>query len=49
MDIEEVIEMIIMKDIEVGLGKDSIQPMTEGMIEVTGGIDQVQELVPTEM
>ena len=29
MDIEEIIEMIIMKEVEVGLEKDSFQIMTE--------------------
>ena len=37
-----------MKKVEVGLGIDSIQIIPEGMTEALVGLDQVQELVPTE-
>ena len=43
-DTEEIIEMIIMKEVELGLGTDNIQIILEGMIETTVGLDQVQEL-----
>ena len=50
MDIEEIIEVIIMKEVEVGLEKDSFQIMPERMTEVVVvGIDQVQELVLIEI
>ena len=39
---EELIETIILKEVEVGLGKDSILIIFEGMIEVIVGLDQVQ-------
>ena len=42
--IEEIIEMII-TEVEVGLGIDSIQTIPEGVIEVVVGLDKVQELV----
>ena len=45
MDTEDIIEMIIMKEVEVGPGKDNIQILTEGMIEVVVGLDHVQELL----
>ena len=48
VDIEEIIEMIIMKEVEVGLGMDTI-PIIEGMKEATVGLDQVQELVQIEI
>ena len=48
MDTEEIIEMIIMKETEVGLGINNIQIIPEGMINVVVGLDQVQELVPIE-
>ena len=41
---KEIIEMIIMKEAEVGLGIDNI-PIIEGMKEATVGLDQVQEPV----
>ena len=41
VDTEENIEMIIMKEVEVDLGIDSIQIIPEGMIEVIVGLDQV--------
>ena len=42
MDIEEVIEMVIMKEVGVGLEKDSFQIIPEGMTEVVVvGLDQV--------
>ena len=43
-DREEITEMIIMKEVEVGLGIGNIQIILEGMIEATVGLDQVQEL-----
>ena len=50
MDTEEIIEMIIMKEVEVGLGIDSFPITPEGMIEAVVGLDQVQEqLVLTEI
>ena len=49
MDTEEIIEMIIMKEVEVGLGIDSIPIILEGVIEIIVGLDQVQELVPIEI
>ena len=49
VDIEEIIEMIIMKEVELGLGIDSIQITPEGMIEVIVSLDQIQELVPIEI
>ena len=49
VDIEEIIEMIIMKEVEVGVGRESIQIIPEGMIEVVVGLDQVQELVPIQI
>ena len=50
MDIEDIIGMIIMKDVEVGLEKDSYQIFSEGMTEVVViDLDQVQELVLTEV
>ena len=48
VDTEEIIEMIIMKEVEVGPGIGSILIMLEGMIEVIVDLDQVQELVPKE-
>ena len=46
MDIEEIIEMIIMKDIGEGQEKDSFQIIQEGMTQVVEvDLDQVQELV----
>ena len=46
MDIEEIIEMIIMKEVGVGLEKDNLQITSEGMTEViVVGLDQIQELV----
>ena len=41
--------MIIMKEVEVGLGRDSIQIIPEGMIEVVVGLDQAEELIPIEL
>ena len=50
MAIEEIIETIIMKEVEVGLEKDSFQVMPEGMTEeVVVGLDQVQDLVLIEI
>ena len=39
MDTEEIIEMIIMTEVEVGLRIDSIQIIPQGMKEVTVGLD----------
>ena len=41
--------MKVMKEVEVGLGMDSIPIILEGMTEVTIGLDQVQDLVPIEI
>ena len=41
---EEVAEMIILKEVEAGVGIYNIQIILEGMIETTVGLDQVQEL-----
>ena len=49
VDTEEIIEMIIMKEVEVGLWTGSIPIILEGMIEVIVGLDQVQKLVPIEI
>ena len=46
MDIEEFMEMIIMKEVGVGLAKDNVQIIPEGMIEVTVSLDEVQDPVP---
>ena len=48
-DIEAIIETTTLKEVEVGLGKDSIQVILEGMTEIViVGLDQVQELVLIE-
>ena len=49
VDTDEIIEMIIMKEVEVGLGIDSIMIIIEGMIEATVGLDEVQEPVTIEI
>ena len=49
VDTEEMIEMIIMREVEVGLGIDNIQIIPEGMIETVVGLDQVKELAPIEI
>ena len=41
VDTEGIIEMIILEEVEVGLGTDNIQIISEGMTEVAGGVDQV--------
>ena len=46
MDTGKSIERIIMKEVKVGLGIDSILIKPEGMIEVIVGLDHIQELVP---
>ena len=46
---EEIIEMVIMKEVEVGLGIYSIQIIPKGIIEAIVGLDQVQELVPIDI
>ena len=49
VDIEGIIEMTTLEEEEVGLGKDNIQVILEGMTEiVVVGLDQVQELVLVE-
>ena len=48
VDIKEIIEMIIMKEVGGGLGKDNIQVIPEGMTEVIVGLDHNQQPVPTE-
>ena len=45
VDTEEIIEMIIMKEVEVDLGMDNISIIPEQMIEEVGGLDQLQEPV----
>ena len=47
---ETIIEMQILEDIEIGLKKDNIQIILEGMIEELAvvDLDQVQELVQME-
>ena len=46
MDIEEILEVIIMKQEGVGLVKDNFQIMPEGITKVeVEGLDQVKELV----
>ena len=42
VDTEGIIEMIIMKEVGVGLGIDNIQIIPEGMIVVVVGLDLVQ-------
>ena len=49
VDTEEIIEMIILKEVEVGLGIEIILIMLEGMIELIVGLDQVRELVPIKI
>ena len=49
VDIEEIMETIIIKEVGGGLGKDSIQIIQEGMIEAVVGLDPVQEPVPIEI
>ena len=44
IDTQEIIEMIILKEVGIGLGTDNIQRISEGMLEVVVGLDQVQEL-----
>ena len=49
MDIEEIVEMKIMKEVGVGLEKNSIEETHKGMTEVVvGDLDKVQELVLIE-
>ena len=49
MDVEEIIELIIIKEVEVGLGIDNILIMIEGMIKATVGFNQVQGLILIEI
>ena len=49
VDIEEIIEMIIMKEVEVGPRIDNIPIISGRMIEVTVGVDQIQELAQIEI
>ena len=50
VDIEAITEMIILEEVEVGPGKESIQVILEGMIKVVVvSQDQVQEPVLTEI
>ena len=49
MDTEEIIEILIMKGVEVGLGTDNFLIIPGGMIEVIVGLEQVQKLVPIEI
>ena len=48
VDTEGIIEMIILEEVEVGLGTDNAQIILGGMIKVVVGLDQVQELAPIE-
>ena len=49
MDIEEILEMMIMKGVGVGLEKDSFQTIPKGMTEeVVVDLDQIQEVVLIE-
>ena len=48
VDTEGIIEMIILEEVGVGLGKDNIQIILEGMIKAAVGLDQAQGLVPVE-
>ena len=41
VDIKVIIEMTTLEEVEVGLGKDNIQVILEGMIEVAVGLDHV--------
>ena len=43
VDIEGILEMIIMKEVKVGLGIGNIKIIPEGMKEVMVGLDQDQE------
>ena len=50
MDIEVIIEMTTLEEVGVGLGKDNILVILEGMTEaVAVSLHQVQELVLTEI
>ena len=49
VDTEGIIEMLIMKEVGVGLGIGNIQIIPEQMIEVVVGQDQVQEPLPIEI
>ena len=50
MGIKEIVEMKIVKEVEVRLEKDSFQIMPEGKTEVVAvDLDQVQELVLMEI
>ena len=48
VDKEEIIKMIIMKEVEIGIGIDNIL-IIGGMKEVAVGLDQVQETVQIEI
>ena len=49
MDTEEIIEMVITREAEVGVEIDNNQIIPEGMIELVVGLNQVQELVLIEI
>ena len=49
MDIEITIEMTILEEVELGLGKDSIQVTLEWMIKAVVDQDQIQEPVLIEI
>ena len=50
MEIEDITELITMKEVGEGLEKDIFQIMSEGMTDaVVVGLDQVQELVLLEI
>ena len=48
MDTEGITEVIMMKEVGVGLGTGNFQIILEGMKEAVVGLDQVQELVLIE-
>ena len=49
VDTEGIIEMIILEGVGVALGTNNIKIISEGIIEVVVGLDQVQELVLIEI
>ena len=49
VDTEEITEMIILEDVEVGLGIDNTQIILEGMIKEVVGLDRIQELAPIKI
>ena len=43
VETEVILEMIVLEEVEVGLGKGSMQVILEEMIEAAVDLDQVQE------